>query len=679
MRAISPKNRKRLGLSLFAILTVATGVLVNRVEGMWWIQAICFIAATVCVVLATAVSQWGSAEHQPAIIRDSRTRRARKKLVQQILPRQIDRLSSIWLENSGELVLDAPKTYVDIKKDTRGNLYRSGRDTTINSTLDALQRASGRLAILGDGGSGKTYALLGLASHLVDSARKNSDTPIPFYIDLAGWISEGDFISWCLNSITQNYGISRDLVEWWATQGDLALIFDGLDELERRRRVTCVAKINEMMNQYGLNDFVIASRAAEYRAVKAGLNVRGQLELLSLTHQAVLEIVEQREAVYSGLSKKIRSDRKLRDLLRTPLFIALALNVYADAPSETIKLVRGSWKATILTEFFARVESRATKRHPKADLGLNGWLPRLAAHLTLQNESVFYPDRLPRTHITPTLKQTVARRAAWYASAIFASIYLGVRLPYLWLIEGAETFPVYAGSTIVSVVAFVAMLRIYAVSWLKRSDGFQNGPIERKAIFTILIRWIVAYCLLGAIANGLMHAGQLGNQAIGTAYFALTVMVGIYPGLALIRASTTSSTESVLPKYPGQENRSLIASSLASMGIVAGAMYLSMFMWGLPWSMAYKEITPIPLAVILPYFIVPFAIISALANGGIELIFRYTGWQLASKTRLLPNPYWHSFYSLQKMSVLIPSLGGYTFSHSLIREYLASRAKTTQS
>jgi hypothetical protein len=435
-----------------------------------------------------------------------------------------------------------------------------------------------------------------------------------------------------------------------------------------------VAKLNEMMNRHGLNDFVIASRTEEYKAMKAGLNVRGQLELLPLTPQAVLEIVEQREAVYGGLLKKIRSDRKLRDLLRTPLFIALALNVYADAPPETIKLVRRSWKVTILKEFFVRVESRATKRYPKADLGLNGWLPRLAAHLAHQNESVFYPDRLPRTHITPTLKQAVARRAAWYASAIFAGIYLGVRLPYLWLIEGAETFPVYAGSTVVSIVAFVAMLRIYVASWFRRSNGFQKGPIGRKVIFAILTKWLVAYSLLGATANGLMHAGQLGNQAIGLVYFVLTAMVGIYPGLALLRASTTNDTESELPKYPGQENRNLIVSSLASMGIVAGAMYLSMFMWGLPWSMAYDEITPIPLAVILPYFIVPFAIISAFKNGGIELIFRYTGWQLAGKMRLLPKPYWHSFHSLQKMSVLIPSQGGYTFSHSLIREYLALRA-----
>jgi len=508
---------------------------------------------------------------------------------------------------------------------------------------------------------------------LAARAKKNRSEPLPFYLDLSYWDGKKPgFEQWCISAISKEYGPRESDVSVWLEEDDLVLIFDGLDQLPRKLRTESFAAINRLRQNHGLLGIVVTSREQEYSDTSKRLQLNGCLWVNSLTAASVVEALLSAGDEHRGLLKATQSNRKLADLLRTPLFLVLALEAYNGAPEEKISKNASPWSATVIEAYLHHAEGRIATTNRTSDLGLRSWLPILAARLNRNHEPTFYPDRLPISYLSSgpkSLRDAATRRAGMLNAVLFGTVVALVRLPYLGVMFGDSFFIAYAGISIIFVVAVMIAVYHYARRAIRNPV---NGRLSRPRglWLRLIVNWTVGYVSLGSLASALnnMHASGAFVYLIWIG----DIIVGMYPGWVLSRRLTLD--EEKVPRYPGEENRSLLVTSVSCAITAAVALYISLFATFEPISLGAPKTFPMPAPILLMYFVVPYAAIIGLRNGGSDFIARYAACQIVASRHLLPRPYLRSFDSLRATSILVPRQGGYGFIHSLVRDYISSSA-----
>ena len=663
MLSASLGRLRRAGMALLAALFAAlAGVATNRVQGAWWTQGIFFTVSFVSLFVAARLARTGTQGSQPRKIS-----KVRKKVITKILPSHYRHENPTWLDDGLLAELSIPVEYEILTRESKPNTARYARRQIATSPKDAFSYSGGELLILGDAGSGKTYALFEIISNELAQCVKREDNPIPFYIDLTSWDSgSSGFDRWCVSHISARYRIPEDYVNYWMNESDISLVCDGLDELPRKERTACVSAINRFRQQHGLINVVVASRGQEYSDTPKRLQLNGCLRLKPLGVVAILDELAKLDETNPGILQSVAKDSRLRDLLRTPLFLSLFVQAYyGDSPVKRVRQ-RTSWRYTIIDAYLEQAEQRGMAHHSGVDLGLRSWLPPIVRQTKAQHEAVIYPDRLPLNQLDSHQKSQAERQAALIATAIATFLMLVVRIPTLIAIRHEPGFSAYILGSAILIPTSSALAWKYCKRELAKPIVFRYRFTKgtRTRVFII---WTLLYATFGNAANILSHS----NVPLGVLFIFAAAGIACYPWFGLMRGKEPDAEAS--PRYPGEEIRSLITFNATLTGIIAASLAVSLFAVEMPIMYGSKSLSLAASAYIIPYFLVPFTLIAWLGSGGASVIYVFVARHILIKAGLLPSKYFASFRALRSASILVPAAGGYSVVHSLVRDHLAAR------
>jgi len=226
-----------------------------------------------------------------------------------------------------------------------------GTATSFSSVDQAFAHFRGRLLILGAPGSGKTTSLLHIGRQLITKARRDPQAATPVLLNLSSFEESKPMFSWLTSKPMFSRWKSRPLPEptlafdqWliqeisrlprpgghlaqrWVKEGNLALLLDGLDEIQEDRRPAVVAAINQStLLSFPSLPLVVCSRSLDYtRLVDSGssrLTLRGAVTLQPLTHDQIEIYLSSAHA--SELRNALSVDPGLRELAQTPLTLSM--------------------------------------------------------------------------------------------------------------------------------------------------------------------------------------------------------------------------------------------------------------------------------------------------------------------------------------------------------------------
>ncbi|WP_405063238.1 NACHT domain-containing protein [Kribbella sp. NBC_01505] len=218
----------------------------------------------------------------------------------------------------------------------------------IAAVFDELQDS---MLILGAPGAGKTTLLLTLARTLANQATADERTPIPVVVDLATWSATpsskkddhprdtpalAGFVRWLLDELKLRYGIPSAVGRSWLLHGHLALLFDGLDEIDRPHRDKLAGVLSDLQKHYTIPKLAVTCRSHDYGLLTNKLVLNGAVDIRPLTRQQVLEYFEAVGPALDGARAAIEQDDELWDLVTTPLMLAVLLLAYQDRGPEAI-------------------------------------------------------------------------------------------------------------------------------------------------------------------------------------------------------------------------------------------------------------------------------------------------------------------------------------------------------
>jgi hypothetical protein len=148
-----------------------------------------------------------------------------------------------------------------------------GTATSFSSVGEAFVHFRGRLLLLGAPGSGKTTSLLHIGRQLITKARRDPQAATPVLLNLSSFeesksmlssmlsgLTSKPLLSWLKSRLPSDPALAFDqwliqelsrlplpgghLAQRWVKEGNLALLLDGLDEIQENRRPIVVAAIN---------------------------------------------------------------------------------------------------------------------------------------------------------------------------------------------------------------------------------------------------------------------------------------------------------------------------------------------------------------------------------------------------------------------------------------------------
>ncbi|MFF1819013.1 NACHT domain-containing protein [Kribbella sp. NPDC058245] len=218
----------------------------------------------------------------------------------------------------------------------------------IAAVFDELQDS---MLILGAPGAGKTTLLLSLARTLAEQAAIDERAPIPVLVDLASWTATpsakrddhprdspllAGFVRWLLGELRLRYGIPAAVGRSWLLHGRLALLLDGLDEIDRSHHDKLAGVLTELQMHYTIPKLAVTCRAHDYGQLTNKLILNGAVDIRPLTRQQVLEYFEAAGPALDGARAAIEQDDELWDLVTSPLMLNVLLLAYQDRIPEDI-------------------------------------------------------------------------------------------------------------------------------------------------------------------------------------------------------------------------------------------------------------------------------------------------------------------------------------------------------
>ncbi|MFC9251636.1 NACHT domain-containing protein [Amycolatopsis thailandensis] len=218
----------------------------------------------------------------------------------------------------------------------------SGSLAAIAAYYRSLDR--GRLVVIGEPGSGKTVAALRLLLDLAAEAPGRFRVPVRLTLVTydAEQITRATLNAWVATWLTRTYSVKAEAAARLVADGWILPVLDGLDEMPARRAEQVVRVLNEPTGSTNA-PVVLTCRTADYSAALQDATV---IELEPLTVDQIAAwlahrfpgTVESRWAPVIATMRKHPSGR-LAKALASPLWLYLAVTVYADAASAPRELI----------------------------------------------------------------------------------------------------------------------------------------------------------------------------------------------------------------------------------------------------------------------------------------------------------------------------------------------------
>jgi hypothetical protein len=301
-------------------------------------------------------------------------------------------------------------------------------ETLVSTTSDiatVFAEKRHELLILGAPGGGKTTLLLRLCQELVNVAKENTELPLPVLVDLASWSTAGrrrlpngalssprDFRLWLADELKKHYGISlpqtRGLLY---AKGKLAVLLDGLDEVNAEDREKCVAEINALREDCGVQ-IAVCCRTRDYEDLSRRLELYDAVEIGSVQRSKVVDCLDAFPEKLDGVRKALADNPGLWDMLTTPLMFSIMALTFRGSPLSASASVGQLFDAYIVEMLVRRGAS--PRWTPERVIRALRFLARLASS-PLWNDDVAR-SRLPNRQawtdfLTPSSMWRLFRRA----------------------------------------------------------------------------------------------------------------------------------------------------------------------------------------------------------------------------------------------------------------------------
>jgi hypothetical protein len=353
-RMAARQTIKWLLVGALVVVIVAVGI---AITGSWSPKvtgALGFVFAAIAVVVAIALAYLGlpsDAALDPIVTEnmaaDQLDRTVRKQWMEEQTLRNLTQTVPVEVrfraEREGTLGVN-PTDLLRSEEPMKGKprLMNEGTLTDLHELYLQLPRR--RIVVIGDGGTGKTAALISFVIRATSEREEHPTNPVPVLFTAAEWDPnpmKGHSLSdWVVNTVydqhpylsSEQYGTK--VVERLIERGRIALFLDGLDEMSDEHRADALRAIG-VETRFRI---VATSRPGEVEAAIAEGGFPGGVEFVRLQHVSA-EVggtwlqQDQPSALRDGWFKvaQVMSQRPTGSLARaldTPLWLSLARSCY---------------------------------------------------------------------------------------------------------------------------------------------------------------------------------------------------------------------------------------------------------------------------------------------------------------------------------------------------------------
>jgi eukaryotic-like serine/threonine-protein kinase len=492
------------------------------------------------------------------------------------------------------------------------------------STITA--RSGSHLLVLGNPGSGKTILLLEHARTLLDQlapttqvdhtaghatqagpadqAADVSTKRVPVVLQLSTWTAtssadappddEDDgrvLASWLADQLLEVYRLSRRQATALVNHECLALLLDGLDEVEAGpRRDACVAAINAFQANHGTTPLVVCSRTRDYNE-RTGprLALDTAIEIQPLSPERVRGWLGAAEEPLTGLEAALHDDPPLWALLDTPLMLNLAELAYHDRPPTAVRATSdpAARRKQLLDDYVKRMlerrrgpldggsDSPETPLYDPQEIVL--WLRWLARQLNQRGQMALYPDLLQPDWLRTRDQQWLATTGLSLVVGLAGGL-IGVLLGLVGVPVGGLAFPLAVGlaGVLVGSWAFGGLIVGLAAGQAAHGQRIElTEPIgwSWAAVFRTLPRRLPSQLVgrgftgfLAFMSTGMLFTFLAAGLA-GSLSGMLTVLLVVWLAVGLASGLRVQSTRD--PVRPGSGVRTSLRTA-RQVGLVVG-------------------------------------------------------------------------------------------------------------
>ena len=533
---------------LTAWLLSATGVIVpgsplDQFLAGWPIFGLIGICLSLCALVIWGLSQWQTTRLLP--------------LAEQNRLYMLKRLGRTYRESlalSLDGISEIKPGFTGRPDEVHSNVDRllsfprqPGRALPAGTTIQQLYtEAQGELLLLGKSGAGKSPLLLELAAWLVEQAQQDPTQPLPIILPLSTWsVKRPLLLDWCCEQMAQIYDVSRQICEQWMRQGQIVLLLDDFDGIDKDERPACIAAINAYHHEH-LLPLVVCSRCEEYEyaARQRRLTLQDAVIVQPLMYRRVVEYLTQAGKAYDGLRAALERNAALRQLVATPQMLSALMRTYCDVPVRGLSKKEPVLRRQVWAQNIQRmVEQKGNKeRYPLKRCAL--WLHWLASQMRTHNQTVFYPERLQPDWLPAGARRAYTWLAVWVPSALIGGLAGLLTAPLLIPFD----FALLCQYSLLSIFLGIIFGTLQASSPLHNArQQLRHQWVQRLALSGLVGGlWSVVFRLNNS--SGEIPAGGLARDvalatpvlALGLSCFLLLVLL---PRLAARRVRVTSGNQ----------------------------------------------------------------------------------------------------------------------------------------
>ncbi len=433
-------------VAIFAGLTIVSWLLVfmfREKPGLDFVKDVLEILANILTVLTSilALSAFVLSVADPT--KEAQNRR-----------RMLEKVKAIWVTNylQDELRRDALAHGAPLARSLlpKPRLVRppSGRSAPAappphgTPLVKVFDDCGGELLLLGQPGTGKTFALLELARDLIDRAEEKPDEhPVPVIFKLSSWGAKREPLEdWLLKEFKDFYGVDKKIAQPWLESQALTLLLDGLDEVGGEHIGDCVQAIERFREKHGLIGIAVSARSNEYEGQAARLSLSGAVELQPLTPDQIDAYLTEGGLELEALRETLRLDADLFDMARTPLFLSLMARAYRGRSADDLKALsshdvrREHLFGAYVQRMFEHHAQKAPEHRPRkrrkrgkpfSPEQTRRWLAWLARRMWEHTQITFLIERLQPTWLGTNTQRRLYRIGVGVFGGLFGGLLVG--------------------------------------------------------------------------------------------------------------------------------------------------------------------------------------------------------------------------------------------------------------
>mgnify|MGYP001405785566 CR=1 FL=1 len=226
-----------------------------------------------------------------------------------------------------------------------------------------FDQSDGALVILGEPGAGKTTMLLSLTQELLNRQKaENAYHLVPIVFNLSSWKgNEPSLDDWLVGALDSYYDVGETVARFLVEHGELALMLDGLDEVQEEMRNECVAAINAYRKEH-LVPVALCCRVAAYRELNSKLVAQLAVTLQPLTPEQQDGYLDKLTLPAAGrLKAALHADAALREAAESPLMLSVMLGAGDYLRLDNAELTKDGLRSAIWDAYLQNMLNRERK------------------------------------------------------------------------------------------------------------------------------------------------------------------------------------------------------------------------------------------------------------------------------------------------------------------------------